>query len=238
MHDRYRLILIRHGQTPDTVAGRFCGARDPALTALGHRMAIEASRHPALRGVAVVVTSPSLRAQQTARHVADANRVPIVVDERLRELSFGAWEGRVPDDVRDEPAYRRWADDPAIHAPPGGETGLAVLARVTSAVRDAIAAFDDVAFVTHKSPIRLLASFYGATPLSRFRLIAGIHACSVSLIVRDGGDVALGPLGDTSHLSPAWRADPDHARAPPDGARALGTAAPRGATPPTGRRGG
>ncbi|KVD87345.1 histidine phosphatase super family protein [Burkholderia sp. ABCPW 14] len=238
MHDRYRLILIRHGPTPDTVDGRFCGARDPALTALGHRMAIETSRHPALRGIAVVVTSPSLRARQTARHIADANRVPILVDERLRELSFGAWEGRVPDDVRDEPAYRRWIDDPATRAPPGGETGLAVLARVTSAVRDAVDAFDDIALVTHKSPIRLLAAFYGATPLSRFRQIAGIHACSVSLIVRDGSNIALGPLGDTSHLSPAWRADPDHAYAPPDDARALDAAATRDASPLTGRRDG
>ncbi|AOJ72817.1 MULTISPECIES: histidine phosphatase family protein [Burkholderia] len=238
MHDRYRLILIRHGQTPDTLDGRFCGARDPALTALGHRMAIEASRHPALRGIAVVVTSPSLRARQTARHIADANSVSILVDERLRELSFGAWEGRVPDDVRDEPAYRRWIDDPAIHAPPGGETGFAVLARVMSAVRDAIGMFDDVALVTHKSPIRLLASFYGATPLSRFRQIADIHACSVSLIVRDGGGVALGPLGDTSHLSLAWRTDPDRARAPPDGAGALIDDGARDAPPLIGGRDG
>ena len=54
------------------------------------------------------------------------------VDERLREMHFGAWEGRTWDDIEKEPAFRVWARDWKNARVPGGESARDLDARVTA----------------------------------------------------------------------------------------------------------
>src|SRR5215207_11462798 len=173
------LVLIRHGQTQCTRAGRFCGAHDGRLTEAGRLMAEHAARHPALAGVDMLLSSPSRRAAVCAEAVARYTDVAVTLDDRLRELSFGEWEDRLPAEV-DDAAYRRWAADPALFAPPGGESGLAVLVRSVDAVREALERAAHVAVVTHKAPVRLILAFFLGLPPSRYRDLIRIPVGSVS----------------------------------------------------------
>ena len=91
---------------------------------------------------------------QRCRAVADAVG-PHRLDDRLQELDFGAWEGLPWDDVP-RAALDEWASDPVAFAPPGGETGAALIARV-GAFYQALGPGDH-AIITHGGPLKVLGA--------------------------------------------------------------------------------
>ena len=133
------LILTRHGLTPagDVLLG---GQLDVPLSPDGRAQA--GALRGRLAGVRIdrIVASPMLRALETAQVVA-AGR-PIEVDERLRELDYGRWEGlsHAETDARDPDLRVLWENDPATTHSPGGECGNDVAARARSFLADLLAA--------------------------------------------------------------------------------------------------
>jgi probable phosphoglycerate mutase len=133
------LILTRHGQAAaaDVMLG---GQLDVPLTANGREEARAlASR---LAGVRVdrIIASPMRRAMETAQTIATGR--PVEVDERLRELDYGRWEGLTYAEIeaRDPELRAQWEDDPAATHSPGGESGDDVAARTRSFLVDLLAA--------------------------------------------------------------------------------------------------
>jgi alpha-ribazole phosphatase len=102
-------------------------------------------------------TSPA----QRCRVIADALGVP-VVDARLQELDFGEWEGLAWDDVP-RAALDAWAADVGGFAPPGGESGAALIARVR-AFASALPAGDHVV-ITHGGPLKVLTAVLRDLPV-------------------------------------------------------------------------
>ena len=133
------LILTRHGQATadDLMLG---GQLDLPLTADGRAEAEALARR--LAGVRIdrIISSPMLRALETAQTIATGR--PVEVDERLRELDYGRWEGltAVEVDAHDPELRARWEDDPAATHSPGGECGNDVAARTRSFLTDLLAA--------------------------------------------------------------------------------------------------
>lgn len=155
------IVLIRH-LAPliefGICYGRLDVAPDPATDGQAHALAA----HPALSGVTQVWTSPSLRCRALAETIAAALAVPLTADARLRELDFGEWEGRRWDDV-DRASLDRWAASPLTFAPPGGETGAALIARV-AAFRDGLSD-RNYAVVSHGGPLKVLAALLAGAPV-------------------------------------------------------------------------
>jgi phosphomannomutase len=205
------LLLIRHGQTPCVIVNRFCGTHESVLTPEGERMVGYLASHPSLDGIDRLVSSPQWRAIQTAEVIAASRPVTVEVERRVREASFGGWENRLPSefDEADIQAHRRWEYDPALYSPPGGESGLEVMARAVAAVRDLLRDGGKVAIVSHKAPIRLIICFFLGLSPSRYRDIGNVSVGSVSRLRFDGSRCVLAALGDVSHLPLAWRAAPD-----------------------------
>jgi broad specificity phosphatase PhoE len=121
------------------VEHRLCGVPPgPGLTELGRSQAeaIAVVLLRAARSPVHVVSSPLLRAWQTADALArKLGRAP-AIEVALRETAFGAWEGRaVPELIRD-PAFRAWSRDPENAAPRGVErvsrAGARALAALTA----------------------------------------------------------------------------------------------------------
>ena len=125
------LILTRHGEAAsgDIMLG---GQLDVMLTPHGRHEAEALARR--LAGVRIdrIVSSPMLRALETAQTVATGR--PVEVDERLLELDYGRWEGLTYDEIelRDPALRARWDHDPGSTHSPGGESGEDVAARALS----------------------------------------------------------------------------------------------------------
>ena len=87
-----------------------------------------------------------------------------VIDERLVEMNFGAWEMRAWDDIprREVDA---WSAAPLDYVPPGGEPAAAVRARVRSFLDARRAeACEDIVVVTHAGVMKLFAAEGKALP--------------------------------------------------------------------------
>jgi broad specificity phosphatase PhoE len=197
-------LLLRHGQTPMSVQKRYAGRSDVPLTDVGVQQAAAAAKRLASAGVGVIVTSPLLRAVQTAQEVAAVTGVALVTDDGFRETDFGAWEGLTFAEVRERwPAeVTTWLADPEV-APPGGESFTDVSARVTAALDRVLAARagQTVLIVSHVTPIKMLVTAaLLAPPAALYRMHLDVAALSEIDWYADGPAV-LRSFNDTSHLS-------------------------------------
>ena len=152
------LILLRHGQTEWSKAGRHTGRTDIPLTPDGEAAA--KSLAPALAGrqLRAAFTSPAQRAVRTAE-LAGLSATP---DPGLQEWDYGGYEGMTTAQIREQrPGWYLWRDGviPGDAAHPG-ETVAEVGARadaVLALVRPLLAG-GDVVLVSHAHMLRVLAA--------------------------------------------------------------------------------
>lgn len=135
----HRLILVRHGETDWNREGRLQGGQDIPLNELGREQAAEAADRlktlePAYAELDYIA-SPMQRARETMDILRRELALPdggYAVDDRLRELTFGEWEGFTWRDVRKaerEQAHLRERDKWGF-VPPGGESYRMLAERV------------------------------------------------------------------------------------------------------------
>ena len=145
------LILVRHGQTTANAGGLLQGRMDLPLDDEGRIQAMRTGAHIRQKFPhARIITSPLLRAVQTAQAISDE----VEIDPRFIELDYGQWDGRAMGDV-DPSQWAQWRNDP-LYRPPGGESLVELEQRVTPALeqlRDE-AQERDVVVVSHVSPIK------------------------------------------------------------------------------------
>ncbi|HZS20323.1 MAG TPA: histidine phosphatase family protein [Pseudonocardiaceae bacterium] len=148
------LILVRHGQTAANAHGLLLGRSDPSLNETGRRQACALAA--VLPRPVRLVSSPLLRARQTALELANAGlgSQAVEIDPRWIEMDYGDIEGHPPA-VLPEDTWRTWWRDPHF-VPAGGESVAAVGARVREACAELAreAAHADVIVVSHVSPIK------------------------------------------------------------------------------------
>jgi alpha-ribazole phosphatase len=84
--------------------------------------------------------------------------VPLTVDARLSELSFGEWEGRPYAVLESDPAFRAWMQSWRTAAPPGGERLDELLRRVGDWHAEVRARGEAAVAITHAGVIRALRS--------------------------------------------------------------------------------
>jgi alpha-ribazole phosphatase len=116
-----------------------------------------------------VVSSPLQRCQAFAAALAERHGLPLAVDERLKEVGFGAWEGRSPQEVEEQdPAeYAAFYADPVHNRPAGAEPLEAFFARVAAGFSELERRYQgqQVLVVAHAGVIRAaLAHVLQTTP--------------------------------------------------------------------------
>ncbi len=174
---KHRLILIRHGETDWNREGRLQGGQDIPLNDLGRRQAAEAAER--LRTLAPdfatldYIGSPMHRARETMdilRATLDLAPGAYRLDDRLKELTFGAWEGFTWRDIRKaerEQAQLRERDKWSF-VPPGGESYAMLAERVRPVLEELPG---ETVIVSHGGVARAILALVGAVPPQKASMV-------------------------------------------------------------------
>jgi broad specificity phosphatase PhoE len=185
-----RLILLRHGEPDETVHGRCYGRLDPGLSPRGREQMRQAWRLLATQSPSAIYSSPSRRAvESTALRSIDPPAA--AVDERLREIDFGAFEGLTYEEIstRYPQKYAQWMTRPTDVVFPDGESFATMSARVREALEQIRRKHSGETVITlsHGGVNRVaLAEALDLDPRRIFRL-AQAYAC-VNVIDYAGGE--------------------------------------------------
>jgi broad specificity phosphatase PhoE len=201
-----RVYLVRHGATNMTAEDKFSGAIGAELSDEGLRQSAQLGARVQDDGIAAVYTSPLSRSAETARIIAGECGLKPMLKEELREISHGPWEGRTRREVEERfpGEYAAWEADPFTYAPPGAESGVAVLARALPAVREIVTAHEGetVLVVSHKATIRLvLCSLLGIDARGYRDRLDQSPACLNVLDFRGPVHARLTLFNDISHYT-------------------------------------
>ncbi len=193
------IICWRHGRTEYNATTRMQGTIDIPLDEIGQWQVEQAAldlwrRHAPTR----IVASTLGRAQATARQLADLVGLEVEVDARLRERSFGEWEGLTAAEIAE-----RWPEEFAVWQRGGdpkrmgAETRAAVAERFSAAVRELAAPMapgETLVIVSHGAAVSLgLTALLGLDAVD-WRGLVGLHNAHWSVLKASRGDAW-----------PAWR---------------------------------
>jgi broad specificity phosphatase PhoE len=165
------LILLRHGETEWSLAGRHTGRTDIPLTPRGEAAAAALAPLLAKRHIVAAFSSPAQRAVRTAELAGLADATP---DPDLWEWDYGGYEGLTTAQIQQQrPGWSLWRDGviPGDAGHPGetvqqvGERVDRVLGRVLP-----LLAGGDVALVAHAHVLRVLTARYLRLPPDDGRL--------------------------------------------------------------------
>ena len=125
------LYIVRHGKTEWNAAGRVQGHADIQLNEEGRAAAKALGKELKDTPLYAIYSSPLQRAKETAVLIRGDHKCPLIVDDRLIEISFGDLEGSTLDEwMNEDSPHRFFFSDPKKYvAPPNGESFESVCAR-------------------------------------------------------------------------------------------------------------
>jgi alpha-ribazole phosphatase len=178
--------LIRHGEPVGGV--RFRGWLDDPLSDTGWEQMNSAvgDARPWDR----IVTSPLRRCAEFATDLSGRLGIPITLEEGIKEMGFGDWEGRLPEELyRENP--QRMADfwnDPVANPQPNGEPMTLFQSRVELAWQDMQIRYSGrhLLVVAHGGVNRMIAAKVLGIPLCNIFRIDIPYAAITRIRVDDG----------------------------------------------------
>lgn len=177
-HTTTLIDLIRHGEPEGGL--KFRGSLDDPLSDKGWQQ-MESAVTPEDHWQ-VIVSSPMVRCRRFAEKLAGERQIPLHVDEGLREIGFGDWEGLTAEQVQQrygDHLDRFWQDS-VNFIPPGGEAVTAFYQRVTQSFShwQQQLAGQRVLVVCHGGVIRMVLAEILGIPLEKsFTGFAVPYAC-------------------------------------------------------------
>jgi alpha-ribazole phosphatase len=181
--------LLRHGEPRG--GPRYRGRTDDPLTGRGWLQMYRALE--TARPWDGIVSSPLRRCRDFAEQLVARLSLPLALDDGLREMDFGRWEGLTAAQLlRREPhALRRFWHDPVAHPPPDGEPLPAFRQQVIQAWARLVVGHrgQHLLLITHGGWIRVLLHHVLGTPLQQLHAIDVPYACLSRIRVqqREGG---------------------------------------------------
>jgi len=97
-----KIYLTRHGQTQNNLENRYTGWQDIPLNPHGFDQAQDSAQSIKAKNIDLIISTPLLRARQTAQEFRDILKCPIIVAEQLKERSCGVFTGKTKSDVKEE----------------------------------------------------------------------------------------------------------------------------------------
>ncbi|RKM63216.1 histidine phosphatase family protein [Butyrivibrio sp. XB500-5] len=167
--------FIRHGQTVWNVENKICGATDIALTELGHEQAIETGKKILEQGIHAdeILTSPLVRAKDTAAHISEVTGIPYRIEQRLIEQNFGRYESTPRDGLEFHEAKKHMASRFGT-----GESMMQLAQRIYNLLDDIKKDEKTYILVAHNGIARIVESYFREMDNEEFSLF-GIKNCEI-----------------------------------------------------------
>lgn len=187
------VFLVRHGETPYHAENRYAGRSDIPLTDRGHAQALELAEWASEAGLTGIVASPLCRARMTAEPAARKTGLPLLLDERLVELDFGAAEGLTSQEMweRFPQARAAFEEDPYANPLPDGESpsaardrGRAVIDELAQQRLASHQVGHRVLVVAHSTFLRIVMCDLLGVPLSRYRAVFPVIRNATGAVLR------------------------------------------------------
>lgn len=150
--------ILRHGKTEGGEI--FRGSTDLVLNTEGWQQMQDAL--DGVEGWQQIITSPMQRCLQFARELAGKNGIAYDINENLREISFGDWDGKSFAEIKQNDAglFHNFWRDPVNHTPPNAESIETFCIRVSEGFWQEIGRHQGkhVLLVVHGGVVRALLS--------------------------------------------------------------------------------
>ena len=192
------LDMMRHGEP---VGGRkYRGQVDDPLSEKGWAQ-MQAAVGEALPWTRIV-SSPLVRCRAFAETLSESHGLPLALDDRLKEVGFGDWEGRTAAEIEaDAPGtLARFKADPVNARPAGAEPLAEFHARVSAALDDIVERHDGqhVLLVGHAGVMRMALAWALRIPLEHAYRIE-VATASITRLRFDDGRASLIFHGGSLH---------------------------------------
>jgi broad specificity phosphatase PhoE len=200
------LYITRHGETQWNSESRLQGWKDSELTDNGKRNAVALGERLKQIHFNAIYSSPIERAVKTAKLIRSHRMIPIRLEEGLKEINFGDWEGKVKEEIEQQSKqefFDFWnAPHLYNHEPHKGESLTDLKCRIEQVLKNIIADNKDgnVLIVTHGVAIRAILSYFMNIPTEKWWEGPFIEGTSLTLAHYDGETFQVRMIGDTSHI--------------------------------------
>lgn len=123
----------------------------------------------------IIISSPLQRCLAFAQALAEKNNLQVQIEDNLKEVGFGSWEGKTPDEIKQEnlKEYQDFYHDPVNLRPPGAEALEKFIKRTTDAYEKVVKqhAGKHILIVSHAGVMRsIIAHTILATPAGMYRI--------------------------------------------------------------------
>jgi broad specificity phosphatase PhoE len=200
------ILLLRHGQTKANAGpagGERLRAHDTPLTHAGRQAAQTAASAAHGAPLVKVLSSPLVRAKETADVWGKHAGVPVETRDDLRARDMGALEGKPVSAVRN--ILDQMAKRPEMKPPGNGESVNTFVERYGKAVEPLIQAKELYGVVGHGSGVKAIELHHSGDPLTKWNKEPVIAPGQFALVTKDGIHVLEhdGMDSGDAHAAPA-----------------------------------
>lgn len=200
------ILCIRHGETLWNQQLKYQGHQDIKLNKNGCRQAERLGNFLGASEINLIYASDLTRARDTAEKIAAHHDLEVKMEQGLREINFGEWEGLTYREISVQYPLisKKWIEDPLSATPPGAEEVVEFEERVVKTFND-IAKKNNgkkIAVVTHGGCIKIwLTHLLGMSLKDSWKLNVDAGSISIVRIFSVSEDTAaLSLLNSTAHL--------------------------------------
>lgn len=202
-----RFYITRHGETVWNVEKRLQGWKDSPLTEIGIKNAVALGAALEEIPFDAVFSSPSERTVHTSKLIVGNQAIPFYLEQKLREINMGDWEGRTQSEVEesDGDAFHSFWNTPHLYNAKTGENFVEVQHRAVEAINEIKNAHQsgNILLVTHTVVIKCLLAYFKNLPLEKLWEPPYIHDTSLTVIeISEEPKILL--EGDISHKNVAF----------------------------------
>lgn len=155
-----KIYLTRHGQTKNNLENRYTGWQNIPLNPHGFSQAESSAQSIKARNIDLIISTPLLRAKQTAEEFAEVLNCPLLVVEQLKERSCGLFAGKTKSEVREEysVSYKEYIEG---FTPPEGESIDDVKKRIFACMQSIICKHQNetILIVAHSFVSKVINAF-------------------------------------------------------------------------------